>query len=159
MNERPRIAVVTYNEFYMYENGIHCIETIPVLIAGRTFYAKNPSHVVSENEAFRSIYQYKDTLEYIVIFIGKKTSGSLEIIDLFCTFFNPQRCIFVSCHHDTLEKDKRLGLYYGTDAIAVHCRAFIDPRVIENPMQRCDESGPLIEAMYECIKKSQKKNN
>jgi hypothetical protein len=147
-NRFPQIAVITYNDFRFYTNGIHTIEGVSVLVAGKTFSTKKKEDVTAEDINFKYICTFKDTLVYVLVFIGKVSSASLEIISICIKIFGRERCVFVSCDHDHEEKIEHLHRYYFD---LTHFFEFQDPRLLEDSTLRCDEGPVLLEVLKEYI--------
>lgn len=102
------IIILTYNSFFNF------IKRVIIKIAGRkvlvlpcTFNPKCPENVLPTDSSWMYIIENKDYIERIFIFAGKKSSGTLEIIELACKEFanNKEKLFFVLCDHDLEEKE------------------------------------------------------
>ncbi len=113
MESKPVIAVVTYNELFPYGIGIRNIETIPVLFLPLSFNPKGPKSVLPCDTNWMELVKHTESLEHIIIFAGKESSGTLEIIELACTSFTSKKesLYFILCDHDQEKKEKILSLY------------------------------------------------
>lgn len=105
-------AVITYNSFESftdfpeYEKGINKIKSKSVLLLPNCFNPKSPISVRSDDTQWKTLMRHYDTLEKVIIFAGKKSSGSLEIIKLAVQTFRDKKHIleFILCDHDLEEK-------------------------------------------------------
>ncbi len=105
------IALVSYNDCPHFPRGITVIDGIEVLFLPRTFPQKKSALVSADDENCRLLMQYIDILDGVNIFVGKKSSGSLEIISLFCSLFKSkeEKLFFTLCDHDEPEKIQLLS--------------------------------------------------
>lgn len=102
------IALVSYNQLPLgrrlsQENSsVRCYESM--------FNPKSPKSVHVDDTVFQDMYSLKEHLDTIIVFCGKKSSGSCEIIKLFCKLFSNEqhKLFFVLCYHDLCEKKQLL---------------------------------------------------
>ena len=109
------IALVSYNQILSYPQKIHFVDDFKIIVFSNTFGSpfKSPKAVVDTDPNYQEILSYYGDLEQVIIFAGKKSSGALEIISLFCSSFaNKRDCLnFVICHHDRKRKADLLHFY------------------------------------------------
>lgn len=112
----PRIGTSTYNKRTGFRDGITCstINGIECIDATCTFNPsgldadKSPHNVSIADPNFQELLQHKKTLQKMIVFAGKKDSGALEIIALFCRHFDKDQLFFILCDHDLNEKEQIL---------------------------------------------------
>ncbi len=109
----PIAAAVSYNKNNPNVKGIQYFNNKPYLYLSETFVIdsstaprKRPENVVPNDPNWQLLLSHKVSLEKVVLFAGKKSSGALEIIELACESFNDKKNIlyFVLCWHDLSEK-------------------------------------------------------
>jgi hypothetical protein len=136
----PQYALVSYNGIYGL-NGTYCFPFpgIPVLYASHMFTdpEKCPEAVHEGDKEFKIILKHRKSLKKIFIFIGKRTSGAVDMVELFCRIFanDKDRLVFVLCGHDREEKEKLLKFFR------------VSPenwKVFDDNHEQCRESAPLM---------------
>ncbi|MES2930822.1 MAG: hypothetical protein V4665_03515 [Patescibacteria group bacterium] len=138
------IAVITYNRFPYFSNGIHEILGKCVLILAETFKDKTHGCVTENDKNVQELKRYTQTLKKIIIFIGKAESQSLQIIDFFCGMFHDRKeiLVFVPCHHQWPEKLHRLQFHnISTEQFDYHEDCFV---TLTAPDARCKKEGRWI---------------
>lgn len=131
------VLVISYNELKLvrklakdYAGKIYCIEKI--------FNPKRISSVKEDDSHFHQVMAHQRKYSKIVVFIGKKSSGSLAIIDLFCEKIEHEKLFFLLCDHDLEEKEQALE----KNRIFPHqYLIFRDNKYLEG--KRCDED-PIL---------------
>lgn len=116
-----RIALLSYNPIritYEVSNQAE-FSTFP-----NAFKPKSRNSVTINDPVWQSlvIQDMKQSFDAIFIFIGKKSSGALEVIELVARFFetSQERITFVSCSCDLVEKQNQLMLHgFKSDALVV----------------------------------------
>jgi hypothetical protein len=138
------IAVLTYNVLPPYEKGVAEVEGEDILFLTESFNPKCPENVSPSDPNWLQLLKYKDVLRHLIIFAGKESSGSLEIIELACvSFADKKECLyFVLCDHDLKKKEALLREHGIPRAQYV---VFIDGHL------PCNESPWLKGAMLEHI--------
>lgn len=103
-NDTPTVAVVSYNQLPSLEKVTGYDNRI--LVLSETFIPKCPENVKESDVNWQHLLKYKQQLERIIIFAGKKSSGALEIIQLAATSLADKKdCIlFIFCDHELDEK-------------------------------------------------------
>jgi hypothetical protein len=104
-----RLSIGTYNSLYSYQPGTHFIFGQQVLIEPRLFTdhgKKSPKFVRKENPGWQRILSHKETLEQLILFLGKYESGSEEIIYRVAEDFSDKKEVplFILCPHELEEK-------------------------------------------------------
>lgn len=96
------IALVSYNTAPSY---LHMLkEKLPLALFENIFNPKQPSNVNKYDRVWQQLIAQKDDYDRIIIFAGKKSSGSLEIIRLAVNSLPKEKIFFVLCKHDFEEK-------------------------------------------------------
>jgi len=110
---KTKIAVLSYNSIPPYNKGINKILGENILFLPNSFNPKCPASVLSTDLNWIELIKHKNTLEKIIIFIGKKSSGSLEIIELACDYFQDKKeiLLFILCDHEQEEKESLLAQF------------------------------------------------
>ncbi len=108
-DQEPILAIVTYNVFPV-KNGVYLIEGTPTLILAETFRRndlspiKSPKYVIEADGNFQQLLSCEESIQKVIQFIGKKSSGSFDIIELVSKFFPPPQVLYVDCPHDSVGK-------------------------------------------------------
>ncbi len=146
MKKDVQIVVVTYNPFHYFENGIHEINGIIVMVVANIF---NPKPVIPSevDENFQLILTHKSTIKHVILFAGKESSGTFALIDIFCKFFK-ENMHFVLCPHQWRKKRNYLKK---KGVLSNQCIGFIDCRVEDEPTLQCNEAQILLGVLYACI--------
>ena len=106
------IALVSYNPLSKIHSVIKDNLYLDIYVADSIFNPKKAENVTAQDAHFQHLISHKEVLERIIVFVGKASSGSLEMIALFCSSFTLQQLFFVCCDHDLSEKESLLK-YYG----------------------------------------------
>jgi len=106
MNNQKILSVLSYNAIGVYDDGICHIDGYDVLFLPHSFNPKSPESVSVCDPNWQQLLLHREHINYFIVFAGKKTSGSLEIINLVCTEFQTekQKVLFILCDHDLEEK-------------------------------------------------------
>ncbi len=104
-----RLGIATYNALYSYQPGTHFIFGQQVLIEPKLFThdgKKSPDYVTHDNPGWLRILKQKYSLEQLIIFTGKYSSGSEKIIYQVAEDFSDKKEVplFVLCPHELEEK-------------------------------------------------------
>lgn len=99
-------ALVSYNRIIISEKINHhvvCFENI--------FNPKQPSSVLATDKVYQRLRNNHYKYERIIVFLGKKSSGSCEMIPLLWNTLPREKIFFVLCHHDLRKKQALLKQY------------------------------------------------
>ena len=112
----PKIVIVSYNKLTFFKRENTNVFGVSVSILPQTFTQngeKSPDFVTREDAQWQKVLAVTDSTEHVIIFIGKKSSGSLEIIHRAVEDFGDSRSklYFVSCYHDSADKNTALDRY------------------------------------------------
>jgi hypothetical protein len=146
MKRDVQIAVITYNDFPLYPKGVKKINGIWVLLMPKIFNPKSRDRPCADDPDFQKIVGYKPTLKYLIVFLGKESSGSYKMIDIFNEYFG-DRVQYRLCHHSWEEKAHYL---LGKGVSMNNVRVFIDLRAVLNPTLQCDET-PALSGALQCF--------
>ncbi len=105
-NKKILAAVLSYNPIPPYSKGVIEINEKHVFVLPQLFPLKIPAAVLATDLQWQELMSHRETLEKVIIFAGKKQSGSLEIISLAVDSFanKKQVLFFLLCDHDLEEK-------------------------------------------------------
>ncbi len=111
------LAILTYNPFYgKYFPHIIQKNKKKILVLPCTFNQtknpadKSPENVTVSDPHYQLLLRHITSIEHIVIFIGKASSGALSIIELLCTHLKAHKAkfFFILCDHNLNQKKQCL---------------------------------------------------
>lgn len=127
-------ALVSYNKLNIPESlktNIACFEYI--------FNPKHPNSVVKDDRVYQELLKHQHKFSEIIIFLGKKSSGSCEILKRVWKDMDQLKLFFILCDHDLKEKTE---LLHKLKVPFKQYMSFCDNRYLEG--KRCDEVSVML---------------
>jgi len=92
-------ALVSYNKIRVpkkIQKHVACFDNI--------FNPKDPSSVLLSDMVYQKLLHNQHQYKRIIVFLGKKSSGSCKMIPLLWNSIEKEKLFFILCHHDIEEK-------------------------------------------------------